>query len=1042
MVLSELHKRPSIEFITRVGIGMDDIKKLVIEIEKHNFMLAALHHKSARKSASAKLKEYNLDNRIIDAWESVGKSVINLYSACRAVDIADKTSGACSLAERKIKVCVYEQLGNKIKLTNKGMFGRGAASHEKNSVEVNNSLTNQLVGSIQYNFGYTKLNHEFIDMLLSLESIDIAPEKDSKTKLQEYCQSVGKRLPSYTLLEEEGPAHLRSFKVKVEALNFQCEGVGPSKRLAELQAAERFIENHSIRVQRKKKSVNAKKQVDYISATKLMPSPINSRRLDSIIKKLKLPIWSAPLVSLALTHRSYNLAKANSVLGKNNTVLSFLGASVIEWIAFDSVIRNFSLDDLSKAGGIREIVRAIVNERSISNIYEGLLTFYVLLLGAGEKNLTQATKCEFVQALFGVIFLLEERELESAEALINDVPIFLDHFVTKPKNMDLSRDEVVPVKSVFQEKCQILGLKVRFNTEVLVRNQQRSAAPSITIESNYLDSVLRIQGDTQLSKISEGKPNVVLESELARNNKSIFDAIFISEDAPAFEVNQYHYVKWLIEHSISLARNAGGKSESLRISKLINKNFLAVNFVKKMNFTSFERFIELISEFVDLEAHLNKAGLIKYYGHAGRNLASNKNIGLSKTITDLELELSEADPLQESHDIRKMSAFKSLISEATITRLKGGDVAVTSIGEIVEEFKLLRRGEANIICKADPLAEVFEVDGAHLCLLDIFFKAVDAKDDAIIVEFDIDNDKLCIEIKGLTKSEQESVLLSSTLSDLKIILGVTKIVVSEDVIVISIGSLATSVTRKISLELWWEYYFKDPYERAANDRISSILHDVKNSILGYCFTSEYARNKSIGRERYLLAADASGHLDKARVALNIVKNLSKETGSATVAPVKISVFIKALISELWSWIPSSINLIFSPCDSKVEVSTDELRLRALISNLVKNSVEAMSGSGSVYISYSIEETLEGMEFVISDSGPGFKAEQLVALENGVPLKTSKKNGHGIGLMAVMLTAKELGGSIVFSNGENGGGAVKVWIPSVHNNEEQSSEYSL
>jgi len=1020
---------------------MDDIRKLATNIEQNNFMLAALHHKSARKCASEKLKEYNLDDRIIDAWESVGKSVISLYSVCRAVDIAEKTSGACSLAERKIKVCVYEQLGTKIKLTKKARFGRGATSNEENSVEVNNSLTNQLLGSIQYNFGYTRLNVEFIDKLLSLESIDIAPEKDSKTKLQEYCQSIGRKLPSYILLEEEGPAHSRHFKVKVEALNVQCEGAGPSKRLAELQAAERFIEKHSIRVRRKNKSVNAKKQVDYISATKLMPPPINSRKLNLILEKLRLPIWSAPLVGLALTHRSYNSARENSILGKNNTVLSFLGASVIEWIAFDTVIRNLSLDDLSKAGGIREIVRAVVNERSISKIYEELLTLDVLLLGPGAKNLTQATKCEFIQALFGVIFLVEERDLESAKMLINEVPIFLDHFVTRPKSMDLSRDEVVPVKSVFQEKCQILGLKVRFQTDVLFRNQQRSAAPNITIESDYLDSVLNIRGDTQLSQRNDGKPNVVLESELARINKNIFDAILLNEAAPAFGVSQHHYVKWLIEHSISLARNAGGKSESLRISKLINKNFLGVNFVKDMNFTGFERFIELISKFVNLEVGLNKTGLVKYYGHAGRNLASNKNSSLSKTITDLDLELSEADPLQESHDMRKRSAFKNLISEATITRLKGGDIVVTSIGEIVEEFKLLRRGEANIICKADPLAEVFEIDGAHLCLLD-FFKAVDAKDDAIIVEFDIDHGELCIAIKGLTKSEQEPVLSSLTLSDLKIILGITKIVASEDAIIISISSLATSVARKISLELWWQYYFKDPYEAAANDRISSILHDVKNSILGYCFTSEYARNKSIGRERYLLAADASGHLDKAKVALNIVKNLSKETGSATIAPVKISLFIKTLISELWSWVPSSVNLIFSPCDSKVEIFTDELRLRALISNLVKNSVEAMTGSGSIYISYSIEEALEGMEFVIADAGPGFKEEQLIALENGVPLKTSKKTGHGIGLMSVMLTAKELGGSIVFSNGENGGGAVKFWIPSIHKNEEQSGGYHL
>lgn len=1017
---------------------MDDLRKLIAEIEQNNFMLAALHHKSARKDASNQLKQYNLDDRIIDAWESLGKSVIGLYSACRAVDISEKNSGACSLAERKIKVCVYEQLGKKIKLTNKSRFGRGAATHEKDSSEATNSLTNQLIGSIQYNFGFTRLNVEFIDKLLSLESIDIAPEKDSKTKLQEYCQSIRKKLPTYTLLEEVGPAHSPLFTVQVEALNAQCEGAGPSKRIAELQAAENFIKKHSIRVQRKSKPVNANKKINYISTTKLMPAPINFRKVNLIVEKLKLPSWSSPLVGLALTHRSYSSAKVSSILGKNNSVLAFLGASVIEWIAFDTIIRNFSLDNISKAGGIREIVRVLVNERSISTIYEELLTRDALLLGHGEKELTQGTKCEFVQALFGVMFLIEQRDIEHAEALINDVPIFVNHFVTKPKSMNLSRDEVAPVKSVFQEKCQLLGLKVKFYTNVIVRNQQRSATPNITIESDYLNSMLNIRGDTQLSNNNQGKPNVALESELAQKNRNIFDLVLPNNSATAFAPSQDYLVKWVVEHSISLASNVGGKRESIRLLKLINKNFLGVKFFKHIAFTEFERFIGLIRKFVDLDCHSNKSGLLKYYGHAGRSLTSSKNGNLSRVIADLELELSEADPLRELQDIRNSNAFKNLIYEATISRLKGGDVTVTSVGEIVEEFKLLRRGGANIICKADPLTEVFEVDGAHLCLLDIF-KALDTKDDAIIFEFDIAHGELCIVIKGVERKERQTVLLSPFFGDLKIALGITKIDSCEDSLKISIGSIATGAARKTSLELWWQYFFKEPYEAAANDRIASILHDVKNSILGYCFTSEYARNKSMGRERYLLAADASGHLDKAKAALNVVKNISNETGSAIASRVKISVLIKTLISELWSWLPSSVNLIFSPCDSSIEIYTDELRLRALISNLVKNSVEAMTGGGSVYILYSIEEELEGIEFIISDVGPGFTEEQLISLDNGVPLKTSKKTGHGIGLMAVLLTAKELGGSIAFSNGEISGASVRVWVPSIHNNEEQSDE---
>ncbi|MBH3371110.1 hypothetical protein I5R92_27830, partial [Pseudomonas carnis] len=183
---------------------------------------------------------------------SLGKSVISLYSACRSVDIADKTSGACSLVERKVKVHIYEQLGKKIRSTKKETFGSGVPAKEKISIEITNSLTNQLLGAIQYNLGFTRLNTDFIQKYISLGSINIVPEKDSKTQLQEYCQSIKKLLPSYSLLEEIGPAHSRTFKVRVDALNISCEGTGPSKRLAELEAARQFIEKYSIRVPSKK----------------------------------------------------------------------------------------------------------------------------------------------------------------------------------------------------------------------------------------------------------------------------------------------------------------------------------------------------------------------------------------------------------------------------------------------------------------------------------------------------------------------------------------------------------------------------------------------------------------------------------------------------------------------------------------------------------------------------------------------------------------------------------------------------------------------
>jgi len=71
----------------------------------------------------------------------------------------------------------------------------------------------------------------------------LSKTKDFKSLLQEYSQSVYKKLPRYKLVQEEGPDHKKMFKVKVE-INGKTlgEGWGPSKKKAEKIAAEKAWE--------------------------------------------------------------------------------------------------------------------------------------------------------------------------------------------------------------------------------------------------------------------------------------------------------------------------------------------------------------------------------------------------------------------------------------------------------------------------------------------------------------------------------------------------------------------------------------------------------------------------------------------------------------------------------------------------------------------------------------------------------------------------------------------------------------------------------
>jgi ribonuclease-3 len=73
-----------------------------------------------------------------------------------------------------------------------------------------------------------------------------APQKDPKTRLQEWLQARGLPLPHYELLAEQGEEHARRFEVAcviTQTEDVRFEGRGGSRRAAEQQAAEAALES-------------------------------------------------------------------------------------------------------------------------------------------------------------------------------------------------------------------------------------------------------------------------------------------------------------------------------------------------------------------------------------------------------------------------------------------------------------------------------------------------------------------------------------------------------------------------------------------------------------------------------------------------------------------------------------------------------------------------------------------------------------------------------------------------------------------------------
>jgi len=95
-----------------------------------------------------------------------------------------------------------------------------------------------IIGALYLDQGLKAARKFILNFFIKEENI-ISKAKDFKSLLQEYSQSVYKKLPRYHLIGESGPDHNKMFRVIVEVNGKVLgEGWGASKKKAEKIAAE------------------------------------------------------------------------------------------------------------------------------------------------------------------------------------------------------------------------------------------------------------------------------------------------------------------------------------------------------------------------------------------------------------------------------------------------------------------------------------------------------------------------------------------------------------------------------------------------------------------------------------------------------------------------------------------------------------------------------------------------------------------------------------------------------------------------------------
>jgi len=182
--------------------------------------------------------------------EFLGDSIVNMMAAealYRRWPKADEGAMTRARAEL-VREGALAVIGRTLELGERLTLGPGemkSGGHRRDSILAD--AVEAVVGAIYLDAGFEACRAGGLPWFsASIEALPASgrPEKDPKTRLQEWLQGRQKALPQYELVSESGDDHAKHFRVRCNVADpaASTEGEGASRRLAEQQAAAAVLE--------------------------------------------------------------------------------------------------------------------------------------------------------------------------------------------------------------------------------------------------------------------------------------------------------------------------------------------------------------------------------------------------------------------------------------------------------------------------------------------------------------------------------------------------------------------------------------------------------------------------------------------------------------------------------------------------------------------------------------------------------------------------------------------------------------------------------
>lgn len=214
-----------------------------------------------------------------------------------------------------------------------------------------------------------------------------------------------------------------------------------------------------------------------------------------------------------------------------------------------------------------------------------------------------------------------------------------------------------------------------------------------------------------------------------------------------------------------------------------------------------------------------------------------------------------------------------------------------------------------------------------------------------------------------------------------------------------------------------------------------LAHEIKNPLTPIQLSAERMRRKFLGsmNEKDAQVLERATHTIVQQVeAMKGMVNAFSEYARApqlVLEPFDLNALVSE-VAELYRAGETPVQVELTLESGLEAVEADRGRVRQILSNLLKNALEALEGTPDPAVQVITRRTeWHGQPVVqieVVDNGPGFQRELMGQVFD--PYVTSKPKGTGLGLAIVKKVVEEHGGRIEAHNGPEGGARVLVALP--------------